>query len=113
MERATFNDSMMFSFKKTFNDSMIRGTNTATCGKPCGKVCGKVLTRPEVAEFKADNLVIKFNAPQCRKFFLKCVYHLSEAEIQNAIELATRPNVRVPVKYFNVVAKQMLAKHGY
>jgi hypothetical protein len=108
MERA-INESMKFSIKKTINESMIRG-RIATA---CGKTCGKVFTAPEVAEFKADNLVIKFNAPQCRKFFLKCVYHLSEAEIQNAIELATRPSIKVPVKYFNVVAKQMLTKHGY
>lgn len=105
MERVTFNDSMKFSFKKTFNDSMIE----VACGKPCGKV----LTRPEVAEFKADNLVVKFKAPQCRQFFLKCVYHLSEAEIQNAIELSTRPGIKVPIRYFTVVAKQMLVKRGY
>lgn len=88
---------------------MINTVNFATCGKPCGKT----LNKTEVAEFKAQNLVLKFNAPQCREYFLKCVYHLSDSEIQQAIELATRPNILMPVRYFNVVTKQMLTKHGY
>lgn len=92
---------------------MINTVERANCGKLCGKPCGKTLNKTEVAEFKAQNLVLKFNAPQCREYFLKCVYHLSDSEIQQAIDLATRPNILMPVRYFNVVTKQMLTKHGY
>lgn len=55
---------------------------------------------PELAEFKANLLVEKFNAPNSRLFFLKCIYHLSEYEIQNAVERSQQPWVKSPIKYF-------------
>ena len=65
------------------------------------------------AEYEAEVLVKKLNAPHCRKFFLKCVYHLSEAEIQEALEYAMRPRVACPVKYFNTICKSKLTRAGY
>ena len=52
------------------------------------------------AEYKAQKLVEKYNAPQSRNFFLKCVYHLSEHDIEDAVELSMKPWVKSPIKYF-------------
>lgn len=68
---------------------------------------------PEEAEYEADILVRKLNAPHCRKFFLKCIYHLSESEIQEALEYATRPRVASPIRYFNAICKSKLTRAGY
>ena len=65
------------------------------------------------AETKARFLVQRLNAPDCYKFYLKCVYHLSEAEIQQALEVATRPYVRCPARYFSTSAKKLLVTKGY
>ena len=66
----------------------------------------------EEAETKAMFLVERLKAPNCRNFFLKCIYHLSEADIQNALEAATRPYVKCPAKYFNRVCKIKLSERG-
>ena len=65
------------------------------------------------AEAKARFLTQRLNAPGCYKFYLKCVYHLSEAEIQQALEVATRPYVRCPARYFSTSAKKLLVAKGY
>lgn len=76
------------------------------------KACGKVKISTEVADRKADLLIQKFNAPQCRLFFLKCIYHLPEYKIQQAIESSFRPNVKSHIRYFVVCAKKELANAG-
>lgn len=70
-------------------------------------------TTAEEAEAKARFLAQRLNAPDCYKFYLKCVYHLSEAEIQQALEVATRPYVRCPARYFSTSAKKLLVAKGY
>lgn len=65
------------------------------------------------AEAKARFLTQRLNAPDYYKFYLKCVYHLSEAEIQQALEAATRPYVRCPARYFSTSAKKLLVAKGY
>ena len=88
------------------------------CGKASeksGKLntkSGKHLTSWQ-AEQRADTLIARFNAPHCREFFLKCIYHLTDAEINQALECSARSYVNSPVKYFNKACKQMLLKHGY
>lgn len=64
------------------------------------------------AESKARFLVERLNAPNCRNFFLKCIYHLSESEIQSALECSTRSYVKSPVKYFNRICKTKLTQRG-
>ena len=64
------------------------------------------------AESKARFLVERLNAPNCRNFFLKCIYHLSESEIQSALECSTRPYVKSPIKYFNLICKTKLTQRG-
>lgn len=54
----------------------------------------------ELAEFRAQKLIDKYNAPQSRNFFLKCIYHLAESDIESAVELSTQPWVKSPIKYF-------------
>lgn len=67
----------------------------------------------EEAEAKARFLVDRLKAPNCRNFFLKCIYHLSEADIQTALESSTRPYVKCPVKYFNRICKVKLTERGF
>ena len=83
-----------------------------TCGKPCGKTCGKVSIPREVAESRANALVERYGAPNCRLFFLKCIYHLPENTIQLIIESSMRSYVRNPVRYFTSAAKRELEKKG-
>ena len=80
----------------------------------CNNVCMWKTNRisSNEAEVKAKYLVERLKAPNCRKFFLKCVYHLSEAEIQTALESATRPYVKCPAKYFNRICKIRLSERG-
>lgn len=83
------------------------------CGKQALK-CGKTVKKlsPSLAEQRADALISYFNAPHCREFFLKCIYHLPDEDIYKALENATRPYVNSPVKYFNKTCKQMMLKRG-
>lgn len=76
------------------------------------RACGKVRISTEMADRKANLLIQKFNAPQCRLFFLKCIYHLPEYKIQQAIESSFKPNVKSNIRYFVVCAKKELAAAG-
>lgn len=100
---ALINDSMINDVKQslTINESMNRDRVWKT---------GRVSTQE--AEAKARFLVDRLNAPECRNFFLKCVYHLSESEIQSALEAATRPYVKCKAKYFNRCCKNKLIERG-
>lgn len=121
-----FNDKD-FTIKSSSSNSMIESSTNrgsyvensqVTCGKvseKSGKVggkSGKGLTAWQ-AESQASALIAIFEAPQCRNFFLKCVYHLTDKEIQEAINYATRPNIVSPVRYFNKVCKSKLEQRGY
>lgn len=48
----------------------------------------------------ADKLVRDFNAPNCRAFFCKCAWKLSEDDIWTTKEYACRPGITSPLKYF-------------
>lgn len=58
----------------------------------------------------ADRLVTKLKAPECRSFFCKCAYALSENEIEILLEKATQTSVKVPKRYFTRTAKILMAK---
>lgn len=64
------------------------------------------------AEYDADKLVRTFNAPQSRKFFLKCIYHLSPSFIWETVEASQRKGVKTPVKYFNAACRNEMDKLG-
>lgn len=57
---------------------------------------------PKVAytEYVADKLVDIFNAPQSRKFFLKCAWNLSEDTIWSAVEDSRKKCVESPIALF-------------
>ena len=82
------------------------GKNDEKSGKPVKKISSFM------AEKRADALIEYFNAPNCREFFLKCIYHLTDDEISQAMLYATRPYINCPVKYFNKTCKQMMIKRG-
>lgn len=103
--KLTYNDNDY----KDFNRSLFRGERF----QGCGKTCGKVSIKSEVAEAKANCLIEQFNAPQCRLFFLKCIYHLPEWRLEEAVESAMRPEVKSHIRYFTVVAKKALTEEGY
>lgn len=109
---AIINESMIINDVKqslTINESMNKSNLWKTKDKGLWKT--RHITADE-AEAKASFLVQRLNAPECRKFFLKCIYHLTEAEIQNALESATRPYIKCKAKYFNRCCKNKLIERG-
>lgn len=100
------NDSMKIKQSLILNDSMNKGLAVE-------KLCKTSKISAQEAECKARFLTQRLNAPNCYKFYLKCVYHLSEAEVQQALEVATRPYVKCPAKYFSTAAKRLLTAKGY
>ena len=110
------NRSSINDVKSTHNRGRDVEKSYQTCGKSrqkSGKLsqnCAKL--SPRIAEAKADTLINVFNAPQCREYFIKCVYHLSADFIAKAIDYSTRPGIMSPVKYFNAMTKAELLKQG-
>lgn len=108
------NDSMIINDVKqslTINESMNRDSSLWKSRKTKSLWKTHRITAQE-AETKARFLVERLNAPECRNFFLKCVYHLSEADIQNALEMATRPYIKCKARYFNKCCKNKLTERG-
>lgn len=104
------NDSFLRNFQCKDNEQTVK---LEACGKPCGKLSIKRRITPGEAESRAQVLVDKFKAPQCRLFFLKCIYHLPEYKIANLVETSLRPNIKSHIRYFTVAAKHELELLGY
>lgn len=115
-------DNDLLTIKSSSSNSMMQSSanrggyveNRALC---CGKSSQKSAKQrakltPVQAETRANALIAIFNAPYCRNFFLKCIYHLTADEIQQAVDYANRPYIISPVKYFNKVCKQKLSERG-
>lgn len=66
-------------------------------------------TRQTNARRIALNLVEKFNAPTSFKFFYKTAYNLSECQIWDIFELANRPKITSPIKYFVKSCSKLMA----
>lgn len=128
MGSQSYNDNVFLSIKSSRssnNDNVKRSRRNRgsyvenynqTCGKnsqKSGKLYGKSgkLTS-YAAEDRANRLISVFNAPQCRNYFLKCIYHLSADFIERTVVYSTRPGIKCPVKYFNAVTKAELLKQG-
>lgn len=94
MGNAASTESIIETMKNKFTYYSMNNGNNDNNYKP------KKQISPELAEFKAQQLINKYNSPQSRNFFLKCIYHLTEADIQNAVELSMQPWVKSPIKYF-------------
>ena len=65
------------------------------------------------AENGADRYIRIFDAPECRLFFLKVMYHLPYDERERIREAAQNGKVRSPKNYFTYSAKKALEKYGY
>lgn len=90
------NDSMKILSKKNFNDINEKSLKK----KPAPKV--------SYTEHVADKLVKIFNAPQSRKFFLKCAWNLSEDTIWSAVEDSRKKNVNSPIALFIFICNNAL-----
>lgn len=58
----------------------------------------------------AEKLLQRLGEPKSWKFYLKCAYHLSEAQIWEFVDLATKPSVKSPNKYFVFLANREMNK---
>lgn len=65
------------------------------------------------AESGAERYIRLLNAPECRQFFIKVMYHLPYDTRENILAMARRSSVRSPKKYFTYVAKRELARFGF
>ena len=65
------------------------------------------------AESGASRYIKIFDAPECKLFFLKVMYHLPYDERERLREAAQKSWVKNPKKYFAYSAKKALAKYGY
>ncbi len=89
------------SFLKKRSLTMIKATKRK-------KLCSDV-----EAENGAERYVRIFDAPECRLFFLKVMYHLPYDERERIREAALKGKVKNPKKYFTYCAKRSLEKFGY
>lgn len=90
--------SMKSFLKRNFNDNDRPAKSSLT---------RRAMTQK--TEAIADRLVKTFGAPQSRNFFLKCAWHLSEAQIWEIAERAQGPQIKSPIKYFVASCSQQLA----
>ena len=65
------------------------------------------------AEAGAQRFIKILNAPECREFFLKVMYHLPYETRERILELSIKPGIRTPKKYFTYSAKRELALLGF
>lgn len=61
-------------------------------------------------EHVADELVKIYDAPNSRKFFLKCAWHLSEDTIWSAVEESRKKIVNSPIKLFVFLCSNALRR---
>lgn len=59
-------------------------------------------------EYIADKLVKIFDAPDSRKYFLKCAWHLSEDEIWSIVEETEHKGVTNPIGLFIAFSRELL-----
>jgi len=81
--------------------------------KPSFSMIGGKLCSDAEAESGAERYIRLLNAPECRLFFLKVMYHLPYDTREQILEAATKPWVKIPKKYFTYSAKRELARFGF
>lgn len=64
--------------------------------------------RVKKTEYIADKLVKIFDAPDSRKYFLKCAWHLSEDEIWSIVEETEHKGVTNPIGLFIAFSRELL-----
>ena len=88
-------ESMDFSRRKINNDKSMNGSKKYKIA---------------YTEHVADMLVKIYDAPNSRKFFLKCAWHLSEDTIWSAVEESRKKIVNSPIKLFVFLCSNALRK---
>lgn len=95
--RSVINDNDLTKVNNKINDNDYKKSMNSSRGKR-GKSWYK--NRVESTERLADDLVVAYNAPNSRNFFMKCAWHMSEYEIMEVVKASRRPNIISPLKYF-------------
>lgn len=95
--RSLINDIDLTKVNNKINDIDCKKSMNSSCGKR-GKNWYK--NRVESTERLADDLVVAYNAPSSRNFFMKCAWHMSEYEIMRVVKASRRPDIISPLKYF-------------
>lgn len=65
------------------------------------------------AESGAERYAKLLNAPECKLFFMKVMYHLPYDTRERILASATRPGILAPKNYFTYSAKRELARFGF
>lgn len=65
------------------------------------------------AESGANRYIKLLNAPECKNFFLKVMYHLPYDTRERILESSVRPWITTPKKYFTHCAKRELENLGF
>lgn len=65
------------------------------------------------AESGAKRYIRLLDAPECREFFLKVMYHLPYEERERILEASRKPWIKTPKKFFTYCAKRELVKLGF
>lgn len=107
-EKLVINDNdkdIESSFKKNFN---VIDNNVNDGQGHKSKLCSDA-----EAEEGAERYVRLLNAPECREFFLKVMYHLPYDTRERILETAVKPRIKSPARYFTYCAKRELALLGF
>ena len=91
--------SMKFSYRKLneINDKSMKGN---------------INSKIAYTEYVADKLTKIFNAPQSRRFFLKCAWNLSENTIWSAVEDSQKKSVKSPIALFVFICNRALKERA-
>lgn len=65
------------------------------------------------AESGAERYIKLLDAPECREFFLKVMYHLPYEDRERILEASRKKWIRTPKKYFTYCAKKELSRLGF
>lgn len=93
------------------NDVFFQKTNVNNVNVGCGKKKKGIACVQHVG-WIADRLVREFSDPNSKKFFAKVAWSLPENEIWETLEMAKRPCVENPARYFTRVCKIKLRQIG-
>lgn len=102
------NGEKMHINEKDNENSLKRNFNFNDRGSSKSKLCSD-----SEAESGASRYIKLLNAPECREFFLKVMYHLPYEDRERILEAAKKPWIKTPKKYFTYCAKKELVRLGF
>lgn len=93
---------------KDIEDFLKRNLNINDNGSNKAKLCSD-----KEAESGAKRYIRLLNAPECRLFFLKVMYHLPYEERERILEASKKPWIKSQKRFFTYCAKRELARLGF